>query len=83
MISVVMASYLGEYKSAAKNRDIKIRRAVESVLSQTVPVELVVVADGCHLPFIDKAFDVCVSVDTIEHIPKSIRPNSVLRSGVG
>jgi glycosyltransferase involved in cell wall biosynthesis len=48
MISVVMASYLGEYKLAAKNRETKIRRAVESVLSQTIPVELVVIADGCQ-----------------------------------
>lgn len=48
MISVVMASYLGEYRNAAKNREQKIRRAVESVLKQTIPVELVVVADGCQ-----------------------------------
>ncbi len=48
MISVVMASYLGEYKQAAKNRDKKIRRAVDSVLAQTIPVELVVIADGCQ-----------------------------------
>ena len=47
MISVVMASYLGAYNMAAKNREQKIRRAVESVFSQTIPVELVVVADGC------------------------------------
>lgn len=48
MISVIMASYLGEYKLAAKNRDKKIHRAVESVLNQTIPVELVVVSDGCQ-----------------------------------
>jgi ubiquinone/menaquinone biosynthesis C-methylase UbiE len=34
-----------------------------------------IVADGCKLPFIDKAFDTVVSVDTAEHIPKSIRHN--------
>jgi glycosyltransferase involved in cell wall biosynthesis len=48
MLSVVMASYLAEYKLAAKNREKKIHRAVESVFSQTIPVELVVVADGCQ-----------------------------------
>jgi len=32
-----------------------------------------VIGDGYKLPFIDKAFDVVVSVDTIEHIPKSNR----------
>ena len=47
MISVIMASYLEEYKQCAKHRDEKIRRAVESVFNQTIPVELVVVADGC------------------------------------
>ena len=34
-----------------------------------------IVGDGCKLPFIDKAFDAVVSVDTAEHIPKSIRHN--------
>ena len=48
MISVVMASYLGDYKKAAKDRDTKILRAVKSVLNQTMPVELVVVSDGCQ-----------------------------------
>ncbi len=48
MISVVMASYLGEYKLAAKDRERKIRRAAESVFSQSIAVELVVVADGCQ-----------------------------------
>lgn len=48
MISVVMASYLGEYKLAAKNREKKILRAVESALNQTIQCELVVVSDGCQ-----------------------------------
>jgi ubiquinone/menaquinone biosynthesis C-methylase UbiE len=34
-----------------------------------------VVGDGCRLPFRDKAFDITVSVDAVEHIPKSIRHN--------
>ena len=32
-----------------------------------------VVGDACRLPFRDKTFDIVVSVDTAEHIPKSIR----------
>jgi len=42
-----MASYLGDYKKAAKDREKKIIRAANSVLNQTIPVELVIVADGC------------------------------------
>lgn len=32
-----------------------------------------VIGDGCRLPFRNKAFDIVVSVDTVEHIPKRIR----------
>lgn len=32
-----------------------------------------VIGDGCKLPFRDKAFDIVVSVDTVEHIPESVR----------
>lgn len=46
--SVVMPSYLGWYKSAAKNREWKIVRAINSVIEQSYKDwELVVVADGC------------------------------------
>lgn len=49
MISVVMPSYLGSYKNAAKDRDKKIIRAIESVLSQSYEDwELIVIADGCE-----------------------------------
>jgi ubiquinone/menaquinone biosynthesis C-methylase UbiE len=34
-----------------------------------------IVGDGCRLPFRDKAFDIVISVDTVEHIPKPIRHN--------
>jgi len=34
-----------------------------------------VVGDGCRLPFRDKSIDIVVSVDTLEHIPKSLRHN--------
>jgi glycosyltransferase involved in cell wall biosynthesis len=47
--SVVMPSYLGPYKGAAKDRNKKIIRAIESVRSQTFEDwELIVVADGCR-----------------------------------
>ena len=49
MISVVMPSYLGAYKRAAKNRDDKIVRAIKSVQVQTYKDwELLVIADGCE-----------------------------------
>jgi len=47
MISVVMPSYLGNYHSAASNREQKLPRAIDSVLNQNIG-ELIVVADGCH-----------------------------------
>lgn len=48
-ISVVMASYLGEYKNAAKDRDKKIVRAINSVFNQHFDDwELILVSDGCE-----------------------------------
>ena len=47
--SVIMPSYLGPYRHAAKDRDLKIMRAIESVLSQSYrEFELIVIADGCR-----------------------------------
>jgi glycosyltransferase involved in cell wall biosynthesis len=48
MISVVMASFLGEYPGAASGREDKFRRAVDSFIKQEMG-ELVVVSDGCEI----------------------------------
>lgn len=48
-ISVVMASFLGEYPGCSKNRDKKYIRAVNSFINQThEDKELIIVADGCQ-----------------------------------
>jgi ubiquinone/menaquinone biosynthesis C-methylase UbiE len=35
----------------------------------------VVAGDGCHLPFEHNAFDVVVSVDSLEHVPEDKKPD--------
>jgi glycosyltransferase involved in cell wall biosynthesis len=46
--TVVMPSYLGEYKEAAENREMKLRRAIQSVINQTFKDwELIIISDGC------------------------------------
>lgn len=47
MISVIMASYLGDYPNAASNREEKLHRAIKSFLIQEIG-ELIIVADGCE-----------------------------------
>ena len=48
--SVIMPSYLGQYKGAAKDREIKFIRAVKSFLSQDYHFkELIVISDGCEV----------------------------------
>lgn len=48
--TIVMPSFLGHYRGAAKDRERKLVRAVESVFKQNYgPWELVIIADGCPL----------------------------------
>jgi glycosyltransferase involved in cell wall biosynthesis len=47
-VSVIMASYLGEFQNSATQREKKYIRAVKSFLNQSYPnKELIIVADGC------------------------------------
>jgi glycosyltransferase involved in cell wall biosynthesis len=48
MFSIIMPSFLGHYPNAARNREQKFIRALESVLEQSCQDwELIVVSDGC------------------------------------
>lgn len=50
--SVVIPSYLGPYPSAARDRDKKLPRAIQSCLNQTfTDFEVHVIADGCQQSF--------------------------------
>ena len=47
-VSVIMASYLGNYANCGSNREKKFIRAVKSFINQSYPnKELIIVADGC------------------------------------
>lgn len=60
--SVVMPSYMGQYKTAAKNREEKIIRAVQSVLNQSHKLwELLIIADGCQ-----KSIDIVMENDFLD-----------------
>lgn len=50
--SIIMACTLSDYKGAAKDRERKLIRAIESVIAQNFQDwELIVVADGCEDTF--------------------------------
>ena len=69
--SIIIPSFLGEYRTAARDRDRKIIRAINSVLSQTFQdFEVLVIADGC-----DKTVELMRQIDDLRVstylIPKS------------
>jgi len=46
--SIIMPSFLGEYRTAARNRDQKFVRAIKSCLNQSFQdFEVVIISDGC------------------------------------
>ena len=52
--SIIMMVYLGDYPNAAKNRDHKFKRAIESFLANNYEnKELIIVSDGC-----EKAYEI-------------------------
>ena len=57
-----MPSYLGSYKKAAKDRDNKIVRAIQTVRNQTYEDwELIIIADGCNrtVEIVQRIVDIC------------------------
>ncbi len=84
MISVIMPSYLGEYKKAAKDRDKKIVRAIRSVQQQTYKDwELIIIADGCEKTveivqeLVEKTLDLRIKVLLI---PKQLQWSGTVRN---
>lgn len=77
MISVVMASYLGKYNGAAKDRKTKFLRAVNSCLEQKADFELVIVSDGCQ-----DTVDLCPQDPRIQlyKVPKQPTWSAVVRN---
>jgi glycosyltransferase involved in cell wall biosynthesis len=48
-ISIIMPCFLGEYSGGAKNRALKLNRAIQSFLNQDYEKkDLIIIADGCH-----------------------------------
>jgi glycosyltransferase involved in cell wall biosynthesis len=67
--SIIIPSYLGQYRNAAQNRDTKILRAINSVVTQTYKdFEIIVIADGC-----EKTVDIMRNIQAVDtyYISKS------------
>ena len=67
--SIIMQSFLGDYRNCASHRDTKILRAVNSALNQSLQdFELIVIADGCQktIDIISKIEDERVSCYLIQ-----------------
>jgi glycosyltransferase involved in cell wall biosynthesis len=74
--SIIMQSFLGDYRNSAKNRDQKIIDAIQSVLNQSFEdFELVIIADGCQ-----KTIDIVRGI-TDQRVSSYLIPKSRLWSG--
>lgn len=78
MISVILPSYLGSYKNAAKDRDIKLKVAIESVVNQTYKEwELIIIADGC-----EKTVEIAQNYISDDRIKLFLIPKQTMFSGM-
>jgi glycosyltransferase involved in cell wall biosynthesis len=74
--SIIMQSYLGHYRTAAADREMKIVRAINSALNQSFQdLEVVVVADGC-----EKTMEIVKGIDD-SRIRCFLIPKSKIWSG--
>ena len=83
--SIIMPSYCGEYKKAAKNRDLKLHRAIKSVQRQICPDwELIVIADGCQrtVEVVNEFKDQRISCYFVEKKPDIISVGSLRNIGI-
>jgi len=51
-----------------------VDRSAELVRDKRGGTAFRVCGDGCKLPFTDDSFDVAISLDTLEHLPRNLRP---------
>lgn len=82
--TIIMASYLGNYKDAAKNRREKFIRAVESVIGQTfIDWQLIIIADGCQktVDIYKEYYDVYNNIDCYLIDKQSLWSGNVRHSG--
>lgn len=80
MISIIMPSYLGDYKNAATGRENKLVRAIRSVQAQTYEDwELVIIADGCKKT-VEIARQICDSRIKLFEIPKQTMWSGAVRN---
>lgn len=78
MFSIIMPCTCAEYKNGATNRDIKLKRAIDSVLDQTYKEwELVVISDGC-----DKTVEIVNSFQNSQiRVAKAIKQAGIVAVG--